>query len=43
MRDKLEELRQRALEALASAASTEEILAVRTLYLGENRTMVSEE
>jgi len=34
MRDKLEELRRRALETLAAAASTEEIVAVRTRYLG---------
>jgi len=34
MRDKLEALRASALEALESASSTEEIAALRTLYLG---------
>ena len=34
MREKLEELRRRALETLDSSASTEEILALRTRYLG---------
>ena len=34
MRDKLEALRASALEALESASSTDEITALRTLYLG---------
>ena len=34
MRDKLEALRTSALEALESASSTDEITALRTLYLG---------